>query len=134
MDSIASLYNRFENLPMSIERWVLDNSAVLKFRHIDNSMVVHFERLVENPEKNYRSIVDFLNVSWHKDVLNIGQSIYENQLAEDNMIKRYEQVKQDFYVPQSIWRNIFSDVQIKKIKVETEILAAKLGYREDKMI
>ncbi len=128
MDTIASLYLRFNDLSLSIERWNLDNEALLNWKEKPNTHLIYFEELIAEPERVFRDALTFLGLDWHSEVLEGGQSVYETHIAVENMKIRAQQVKKKIYKPESKWPELFSKEQQNRMIQETAAISERLGY------
>lgn len=128
LDSIASLFIRFGDLSISIERWVVDNSKLLRWRNEQNNLLVHFEDIVNAPQTTINKVLWFLGLKWHPDVLLKLPSVYDSKISDENMILRCNQVSREIYRPESRWQKIFSDEQVHRITEKTSNIAEQLGY------
>ena len=128
LDAVASLFLRFNVFDVALERWIMDNRAMLRWLDCKDALHVRFEDIVLHPEKGFKRITHFLGLPWSSAVLASGDSVYDNPLAVDTMDQRRTQVKKDIYVPVSKWRQVLSETQIREIKNQSAGVAEQLGY------
>lgn len=131
LDCIASLYARFGDLSVCMDRWVVDNGELLRW--LDQPGVIHvtFEDLVAEPKSVFMRIVDFLDLEWDGDVLAERRSVYDTTLVKGHMVKRAAQVSSGIQRVRKKWPTILSSEQAGMVRRETEGLRKRLGHVEE---
>lgn len=130
LDTIASLYKRFGDLNLAINRWIIDNKKVIKYRKNENLIVIYYENLTKNPELSFRSALQFLSMQYSNKVMESGRSGYKNLLEKGgNMAIRAEQTARDIYPNDGKWRKVLSKDEACLVVSKTKVIAEKLGYR-----
>ncbi len=70
MDVIGSLYKRTKNIKNSIRRYQDDSIYTLRHLEKKNTMLIKYEKLIENPEKIIKQLFKFMNLKYEKKVFN----------------------------------------------------------------
>src|SRR5699024_6244273 len=83
LDTIASLYQRFSDLGVAVNRWVVDNSAALKWNQKDGVLLIKYEDLTAHPAKCLEYVASFGGMDWDSEILQSGQSGYAPAANED---------------------------------------------------
>lgn len=72
-DTVASLFSRYNDLEVSITRWVHDNNAGIRHREHPNIHVIKYEDLIVDQEKYLTELFNFLDEDFNPQVLNFFQ-------------------------------------------------------------
>jgi hypothetical protein len=131
LDNVASLFKRFpDNLEFCINRWCLDNRAVLREIEREDVVVVTYERFVEEPENELMRICKHSGLQWEETILEARDSTYL-ALAKpgSNMFLRAVQTSQPITRNVGKYRELLTQQQVTKIYEETNVLATKLGLK-----
>lgn len=126
LDNVASLYKRYGDLDLAVNRWNKDNLEVIKFFEDKNVLVIRYEDITTNPSSEFRKICDFIGVEWEEDILKEGHTVYDNESLEGNMLIRQAQVKQKIYSNVGKWKDILTEKQEKFVRNQTQALEEKL--------
>lgn len=129
LDNIASLYKRFGNLDDMIERWLVDNNAVLSSLESKNTHRIKYEDLVCSPDTVLKGVFEFLGYEFDSDVLDNTKSIYSHEFKNTDLFKsRKAQISAPITANINSWVKILSAEQADYIYEKTESLASLLGY------
>lgn len=115
LDNCASLYNRFGDLDYAIERWLMDNRAVLKYKNRNNVKIIRYEDLTNHPESQFRDIFSCIDIPWSEDVLGYGATVYNTPLSKMNMAIRKEQVSKPIKNNSGKWKSVFDNSQAQLV-------------------
>ena len=126
LDNIASLYKRYGDLNIAINRWKKDNLEVIKFYEDKNTIIIRYEDITNNPNAEFKKICDFIGIGWDEDILKEGHTVYDNESLEGNMLIRQTQVKRKIYSNTGKWKEIFTEKQERFVRDETQSLEKKL--------
>lgn len=111
------------NLKWSAQQWVDGNIYSLVNQEIvgqEKYKIIHYEKLLSEPEKTLQAVCRFLEIDFHPNLLNLNKS----HLAEE---KRY--VKSSLDVSKiNQWKTQLSDQQIKAVERIQGPLLQQLGY------
>lgn len=130
MDNCFSLHERFGDLEYAIERWLMDNEAVLNVLDHPNVQVIKYERLTSEPEQCFAEVCDFIGLSRDDAILAENETVFDREFSTQNMNLRREQVKQPIRLVTRKWEGKWSEAEIKQVRSRTSALAYKLGYTE----
>lgn len=130
LDNIASLYARLDNLDAAIDRWLVDNRAVLKHRDSDSILLIRYEDLTESPQFWFREATEFGGLNWSENILNTGVTEYDLADQVPHMSKRAREVSQPIEPKVGSWRSILSEAQAHYVLAKTSTLARDLGYSD----
>jgi len=126
-DGRANAYSMAKRTPrhllLSAQQWVDGNIFGIVNQQILGEKqyhLIHYEKLLQEPEEALRKVCDFLKISWQESVL----STVDSALPED---KRYvknflDQKKMD------TWKDNLSENKIRKIEEIQGTLLRRLGY------
>ena len=129
LDTCASLYRRFPDLPYCIERWQIDNSAALSlFKHDNQCFHLRYEDITHDPERSFGDLFRFAGVEWSTDFLSPGRTPFDDFPHSGNMAKRAAEVAEPILPRVNTWPETLNVRQAKQILQRTMPLAAKLGY------
>lgn len=128
LDNCASLFSRFNDLNYAIERWIMDNSAILKYSALANVMTIRYEDLTRTPDKHFKLVSDFLNLEWDPSILEEGKTVFDNLTQCGNMQLRREQVSRSIMPNMGKWKTVFNRMQMEQVLAATDEVAAKLGF------
>lgn len=130
LDNCASLFNRFGDLNYAIERWVIDNTELLKLSSEDNIIIINYETLTAKPICEFKNICLFLNIDWHESIIAHQKTVFDKLNQTENMKLRQEQVKKKIQQNTGKWKEIFPMTSGYRVLEKTKNLAIKLGYTE----
>jgi hypothetical protein len=129
LDTVASLYKRFEDLDFSIERWLMDNEAALRALQAEGTKLVRYEDLTREPEATLAAACAFLGLPCDAGILARSGSVYgSHPELRRNMAVRHEQVSQPIRDNSGKWREVLSPEQAERVRTRTAALAQRLGY------
>lgn len=128
LDTIASLYKRFGDINLCVDRWIYDNSEAARLRSNNNVFVVKYEDFVSDPESSIESVFLFLDVKSELGVLSGGPSIYSKTRQESNMKLREYQVSKPIESNLGGWKKVFDKDQALEIWSKVSGLASVFGY------
>jgi hypothetical protein len=128
LDTIASLFERFNDLDYCIERWIFDHKEALKIKHKSDVMLIHYENLTKSPFSEIEKICLFLNLTYLPEIIQTKDSIYSKVKQNSNMEVRKKQINQPIYASTRKWQSIFNQAQLDRINSRTKQLADQLGY------
>ena len=132
LDTCASLKNRFGNLDLAIERYVMDNEAALELLEAGGVFHVSYENFVLNPELVGKQILEFLGLPWSNALITGGTSAYDNRgvptnLQKPHSQKRRSQVKGPIVPRIDTWKNLISEAEAASVRRATSAVADRLG-------
>ena len=129
LDTVASLYNRFKDLDLCVERWVNDNARLVRVMESRQVMVVRFEDLTTAPEKTLEEICQFVGLRFDPDILDIGVTAYhDNESTSSNMRIRSRQVSREITPNVGGWKKTLTEEQARYVLRRTKEVADRLGY------
>jgi hypothetical protein len=129
LDTCASLYRRFGDLDLAIERWLMDNEAALAAREKPSTWLVRYEALTREPADTLSAACSFLGIPWDPGLLTRSGSVYGTDPGlRRNMAIRHEQVSQPIYDNNGKWAEVLDARQAARVGERTAGLAARLGY------
>lgn len=127
-DNIASLYERFEDLNLCIERWIIDNKELLAWVDSKDTILIKYQELTKQPEKEFKKICKFLNLSWEESIIEPQSTSYEKKDLNSHQKKRYGQVSMGIYHREDRWKEALSEEQYEIIAQRTRKVARELNY------
>lgn len=80
-DTIFSLYKRYRNIDLAIQRYQDDSIQTIRNLKLNNSILVKYEDLILNTEKTLSKICKFLNLKIEKNMINFFQQPLEWNLS-----------------------------------------------------
>lgn len=133
LDNCASLYKRFahkksKGLGYAITRWNRDNLAALNLikKHPESVHVVQFEKLTKDPETTLQNVFQFLDLLWQPEILEAGETAYDQVEQKRNMKLRQEQVAKVITHKENTWKDILSEQQAEQVRKKTQLIHAQL--------
>jgi hypothetical protein len=132
-DACLSIRKRFAakrwgGLDYAIERWLIDNRAVLALRDDPLTTEVRYETLTTSPEAEFGRLLGFLGLSWDPGVLAAGASAYGTVTQRTSTMRlRADQVSQPIRPNTGQWRSALSQEEIARIRDRTGALWQALG-------
>ena len=134
LDNCASLYKRFahkksKGLGYAITRWNRDNLAVLNLlkSHPKQVHVVQFEKLTKDPETSLKGVFEFLSLPWQPEILEAGETAYDQVEQKRNMKIRQEQVAKVITHKENTWKDILSEQQAEQVRKKTRLIYSELS-------
>jgi len=142
-DIAASLYKRFNNWEVTINRLKKDFEYVKKFK--DYGYLVKYENIVNDFENTFVDILKYLNLDFDKKILEYYKCApnwygvtnpketdgldekYANKIS-NHEIRRAWQVKQPLFDGTGRWKKELNTKQIKDVKKNLEEISNFLGY------
>lgn len=132
LDCCASLYERFEDLDLAIERWLMDHAAALAAQRQEGTLTIRYESLTREPAATLASACSFLGIPWDPGLLTRTGSVYGTDPGlRRNMALRHEQVSQPIRDNSGRWRKLLDARQAARVRERTVELAGRLGYAAD---
>ncbi|EUC71714.1 hypothetical protein Y017_02300 [Alcanivorax sp. 97CO-5] len=128
LDNVASLFKRFGDLDLAIERWVNDNHIVAGIAGSGNVYVVRYEDLTAAPEATFISLFEFIGDSFDPSILEEGKTAYDSAVLKGNMVVRRDQVKSRIRVNNGAWRKVLDEEQALYVWRRVSVVAQALGY------
>ena len=129
LDTCASLYRRFGDLDLAIERWLMDNEAALAALEEKATWLVRYEALTREPAATLSAACSFLGIPWDPGLLTRIGSVYGTDPGlRRNMAIRHEQVSQPIHDNNGKWAEVLDAQQAARIRERTTALAVRLGY------
>jgi len=129
LDTCASLFKRFGDLDLAIERWLMDNEAALEAKAGKATLLVRYEALTRAPADTLSAACEFLGIPWDPGLLERSGSVYGSDPGlRRNMAIRHEQVSQPIYDNNGKWAEVLTSEQATRVRQRTAELAVKLGY------
>lgn len=129
LDTVSSLYKRFDDLELCVERWINDNTRVLSEVKKGRVMRVRYEDLTAFPEKTFHDVCKFTGLSFESSMLDGGRTVYlDNEKTSSNMRIRSRQVSRKITNNFGGWRKVLSEAQAHYVVDKTKHVAAQLGY------
>jgi hypothetical protein len=129
LDNIASLLNRFGDLQYSIDRWIIDNEALLQASSDRRLLLVKYEDFTSAPDINARKVCEFLGIPFSPEMLASGKTAYDQiEQVKNNMKLRQLQVSEPIVAKLGTWKSILNPDQSDQAWRATHALAQKLGY------
>lgn len=127
--TVASLYRRFGNLDVAIDRYRSDGRATLEATHRENSCVVAFEEFTEDPVRELRRVFNFLHLDWFDDLTNGGGAPWAG-LGDEPEIDhiRSAQTRQPITKRPDSWKEILTKDQIERVYSALKDIGTQLGY------
>lgn len=132
LDCCASLCERFGDLDLAIERWLMDHSAALAVQRQEATLAIRYESLTREPAATLASACSFLGIPWDPGLLTRAGSVYGTDPGlRRNMALRHEQVSQPIRDNRGRWREVLDAGQAARVRERTAELAVRLGYTAD---
>lgn len=132
LDNVASLYERFGDLEFCIERYVIDNKALIGAQKRYNMMILKYETLSEEPETTLSRTLDFIGLQWDSSILEQTAHTYSTSKSlKNNQKLRYEQIAQPIQPRTGRFRDVLDSKQISQVRERTQKIAYALGYEND---
>jgi hypothetical protein len=128
LDTCASLYCRYNDIDMSVDRWNNANYFVLTHAVNDWAHMLRYEDLVTTPGIQLTKICQFLNIEYSNDMLSYYQTDISFPSSDPVIIKRNKQIKQPLTNHNGGYRSIFSQHQIDYVLEKTRKISQILGY------
>ena len=129
LDAIASLYKRFKDLDLCIDRWVNDNTHILALIESEKVIIVRFEELTLSPEKVFGDVCSFVGLPYDPVILDAGETAYrDNERTHSNMRIRSRQVSREITRNIDGWKACLSEKQASYVIQRTKVVAKRLGY------
>lgn len=129
LDAIASLYKRFNDLDLCIDRWVNDNTQILALAEKRQVIVVRFEELTQSPERVFGDVCSFVGLPFDSAILDAGETAYlNNETTHSNMRIRSRQVSRKITRNIDGWKACLSEKQASYVTQRTHVVAKRLGY------
>lgn len=128
LDTCASLYKRYGRLDMVIERWNMDNRALLKVAYKENVFVIKYEHLLDDPASGFDALCNFLGIDYAAKILAPGDTTYDKGKLTGNMALRRNQVRGDLVNRNGAWGTILNRAEVDKVLRRTRAVAEALGY------
>jgi len=131
LDTCASLYRRYGDLDLAIERWCMDNAAAAVVSNEPGTMLIRYEHLTREPHRILAEACAFLGIPWDPGLLDRSGSLYGSDPGlRPNMAIRHEQVSQPIRDNNGRSRDVLDDEQTRRVRERTANVAALLGYVE----
>lgn len=129
LDNCASLFKRFGNLDLCIDRWNMDNRALAVLVEGGKALHVRYENLVSSPNDELARVFDYLELPWDSTFLDVGESAYERSgPRNENQEIRFAQIGGAISVNVGTYTGVFSDAQVADVRGRTKAVAERLGY------
>lgn len=129
LDNVASLYKRFGDLDLSIERWINDNHIVAGLAGSGYVHVIRYEDLTADPETTFTSLFEFIGANFDPVILEEGKTAYDSAELKGNMVIRRDQVKSRIRVNNGSWRKVLDEDQARYVWEKVSVVAQALGYQ-----
>ncbi len=118
-DVAASLVRRSGTVEDGLERWVHENSALLRHIGSPDVHVQRYEDLVANPEQNLQAICKFASISWAQEMLEFHKTARlwfgvaqlkqgTGAKGEAHRNRRNWQINQPIFDGRGQWRELLS--------------------------
>jgi len=131
LDTCASLFKRFGDLDLAIERWLMDNEAALAAQGQAATLLVRYEALTRAPADTLSAACSFLDIPWDPGLLERAGSVYGTDPGlRRNMAIRHEQVSQPIFDNNGKWAEVLTAEQADRVRERTAGLAGRLGYAD----
>lgn len=119
-------------LDYAIERWLIDTGAVADLRGDPRALVLRYEDLTSAPERELRRLAAFLDLPWHRSMLDATNSAYASiRQRTATMRLRADQVRQPIRPNSGKWRSGLTPDEIATVRERTAALWARLGGGPD---
>lgn len=129
LDTCASLYSRFHDLDLAIERWSMDSKAALAVMQQESTLLVRYESLTRRPAETLSEACSFLGIPWDPGLLTRTGSVYGTHPdLQRNMAIRHAQVSQPIRDNNGKWVDVLDPRQAAQVRDRTAGVAARLGY------
>ena len=128
LDTCASLYRRYDNIDMAVDRWNNANYFLLTHVLNDWAHMIRYEELVTDPDKHLTMICQFLGIEYSDKMLDYYQSDIKFSGSDPNTVKRNTQIKQPLTNCNGIYQSIFSQQQIEYVLDKTRKISQILNY------
>lgn len=129
LDNCASLFKRFGDLDLCIERWNMDNRALAALVEVNKALHVRYENLVSSPGEELARIFEYLELPWDAAFLDGGESAYERSGPKNaNQKIRFAQIGKEIAVNVGTYVNVLSEVQVAEVRWRTKPIAERIGY------
>lgn len=128
LDNIASLYSRFGNFEASVQRWIVDNREVVKFKTDSRVRIVSYEALTEDPQSQLEQLLSFIGLPPAPEIMNPSSTSYDLVPQEGNMAIRAAQVRAPIRPNTGAWKSILTTDQVKEVLRRTRNIAEQLDY------
>jgi len=106
LDNIASLNTRFSDLNFARERWMVDNTAVLRISEDPRVKLIKYEQLVAEPETVFKTICRFTNLTYSPDILPSGATPFSLYKSNKNQTLRTGQVARPIGKRIDVWGGV----------------------------
>lgn len=128
LDNIASLYRRFNDINLSCERYIYDNTTLWELQRNESCLLLRYEDLTEKPEETLASTIKWLGCPWEQSVLGTNVIFQLKKDSKENQVRRYSQVAKPIHPNSGGYKNIFSPQQTAFVLSKTTGIARLLGY------
>ncbi len=126
----GSNINESSNIYFAMGRWKLYNRIVDKYqkRFPDNFYTVRFEDLITDPEKEMKSLCNFLTLDFRPEMLNYHKHI-SKYFKDDGFNTLHKSLQTPFDQSKiGEWKNILSHREIIRCEILAGNLPIKYGY------
>ncbi len=125
-ETIYSLYKRYKNLDLAIQRYQDDSIQTLRSLELKNSILIKYEDLILNTEVTLKKICKFLNLRIEKDMINFFKKPIEWNLTNPFSGKKdYHNEKRNMQANLPLSREIKKNEIPLKIKKKINIFLNK---------
>ncbi len=112
---------------LCVDRWVRSTNRGLAFRGKSNYYEIRYESLVEEPESTIKSLLDWLELPFHPEILN-----HHQRKMEEGVDSPHPEVRQSIYQKAtSRWKRDLTDEACRAFTFEACQLLLTLGYTSD---
>jgi hypothetical protein len=140
-DVIASLFKRFDNFDICVDRWIDDNIEWFNSNYKEYFHIFKYEKFVKNPEKELQDICFYIGESYDSNMLNyqkskieLPENIFDSKIDGDNhSTLRLYQINQDLYDGSKRYIKDLTENQLDKLMLNDKFIDVmkKLNYFED---
>lgn len=134
LDNVSSLQSRFNDLDLSIERYCIDNTYLLRNYSEEDSLIVNYEDFVTKPQQELKRIFSFLGLPFDKSIVKTNKSEYGNVSdANGNMALRVKQITKPIKPRIGRYSENLNQKEAAYVLEKTRRIATSLGYSQDVM-
>jgi FkbM family methyltransferase len=139
LDVTASLKRRSGNFDSALKRCFEDQSTSISFKEKPNTLIVHYEDLVNDTKKTLQEACHFLNLDYESDMMSYHEKPKEwfgihnptetDGIGEKNhIIRRAWQMNQPIKNNNGKWKEILTEKEQGAVLEKCKIIFSGLGY------
>jgi hypothetical protein len=130
-DVVSSLYRRYGDLNISLDRWINDNTEWLSSLHKNKFHVIKYENLVTNPEVELKKICNYIEqeydsnmLFYNKEKIELPKDIFQQNKIEgkNHSLLRQYQINQNLYDGSKRYLKDLNNIEMEFIMSNNEFM------------